>query len=223
MMRKIIFLYFIALITLSGCSTSKKYSNFENNKSIIERIAVLPFEIIFTGKIPKTINSQMLEEIELEESITFQNSFSKILLSQNDENSFSIQSTQKTLDILNRKNIQVKDSWKMHPQELAKILEVDAVVKSRIKRKIETPNKKTLRRNTVIQILNISGIFSGAPAPLPQTHHPNFQNIKADYVLVESNEGDIIWKKSIAWSGDKNIALPQKADLVNQDSYFIFP
>lgn len=223
MIKNIIFLYFIGILTLSGCSTSKKYSNFENDKSNIEKIAVLPFEIIFTGKIPKAVDEQMLEQIELEESITFQNSFSNILLSQNGEDNFSIQPFQKTLDILRSKNIHVKESWKMHPQQLAKILEVDAVVKSRIKRKIEMPNKKMQRRNTVIQILNISGIFSGVPAPLPQSRNSNFQNIKVDYVLVESKEGDIIWKKSTLWNGDKNIALPQKADLINQDSYFIFP
>ncbi|MFK7775934.1 MAG: hypothetical protein AB8F94_27670 [Saprospiraceae bacterium] len=223
MTRNIILLYFISSLTLSGCSTTKNNSYFENDKSNIEKIAVLPFEIIFTGKIPKAVDEQMLEQIELEESVTFQNSFSKILIDQNDENSFSIQPVQKTLDILNNKNIQVRESWKMHPQQLAKILGVDAVVKSRIKRKIEIPNKKTQRHNTVIQILNITGIFSGVPAPLPQTQNPNFQNIKADYVLVESKEGDIIWKKSTSWSGDKNIALPQKADLINQNSYFIFP
>ncbi len=222
-MKKIIFLYFIGVFTLLGCSTSKKYSTFEKEKSNIEKIAVLPFEIIFTGKIPKAVDEQMLKEIELEESITFQNSFSKILFLQNEENNFSIQPAQKTLDILNSKNIEVKESWKIHPQQLAKILGVDAVVKSRIKRKIEIPSKNAQRRNTVIQILNISGIFSGVPAPLPQTQNSNFQNIKVDYVLVESREGDVIWKKSTIWNGDKNIALPQKADLVNQDSYFIFP
>ncbi|MFK8004908.1 MAG: hypothetical protein AB8H03_00995 [Saprospiraceae bacterium] len=222
-MKNIIFLYFIGFLTLSGCSSNKKYSYFENNKSKIEKIAVLPFEIIFTGKIPKELDEQMLKEIEFEESITFQNSFSKILLNQNRESNFSIQPTQKTLDILNSKNISVKESWKIHPQQLAEILGVNAVVKSRVRRKIEIPNKKTLRRNTVIQILNISGIFSGAPAPLPPTSNPNTQNIKADYVLVESKEGDIIWKKSILWNGDKNIALSQKADLINQNSYFIFP
>jgi hypothetical protein len=222
MMRNITFLYFIGFLTLFGCSTTNKYSYSENNQSNIEKIAVLPFEIIFTGKIPKTINKQMLEEIELEESITFQHSFSNILLQQNVENNFSIQSAQKTLEILNSKNIPIKKSWKIHPQKLAKILGVDAVVKSRIKRKIEVPNKKALRRNTVIQILNITGIFSAGPTALPRTHNPNFQNIEADYVLVESKEGKIIWKKSTLWNGHKNIALPQKADLVNQDSYFIF-
>ena len=223
MIRKIVFLYFIGVLTLPGCSSSKKYSYFENNKSKIEKIAVLPFEIIFTGKIPKVVDEQMLEEIELDESITFQNSFSKILLSQNGENNFSLQSAQETLDILKSKNIQIRESWKIHPQQLAKILEVDAVVKSRIKRKIEIPNKNDRKRNTVIQILNISGIFSGVLAPLPQTNNSNFQHIKADYVLVESKGGDIIWKKSTLWNGDKNIALQQKADLVNQNSYFIFP
>jgi uncharacterized coiled-coil protein SlyX len=223
MIRNIIIPYFIGFLTLFGCSTTKKYSHFENNQSNIEKIAVLPFEVIFTGKIPKAISEQMLEEIELEESIAFQNSFSNILLKQNVENNFSIQSAQKTLDILTSKNIRIKESWKMHPQQLAKILGVDAVIKSRIKRKVEVPNKKALRRNTIIQMLNISGIFLGGLPALPQTHNPNFQNIEVDYILVESKEGKIVWKKSILWSGDKNIALPQKADLVNQNAYFNFP
>lgn len=222
-MKKVIFLCFIGFFALSGCSSSKKYSSFGNNKSRIEKIAVLPFEIIFTGKIPREVDEQMLREIESEESIAFQSSFSKILLKQNSESSLSIQPTQKTLDILESKNISIKESWKIHPQQLAELLDVNAVVKSRVKRKIEIPNKKTLRRNTVIQVLNMSGIFSGVPAPLPGTNNPNAQNIKAEYVLVESTEGDIIWKKSTLWNGDKNIALPQKADLINQNSYFIFP
>lgn len=220
-MKKIIFLYFVSILTLLGCSTTKNNSYFETNNSNIEKIAILPFEIIFTGKIPKLVDEQTLEEIAFEESVTFQSSFSKILLKQNIEDNFSIQPPQRTLDILISKNIRVQESWKIHPQQLAKILNVDAVVKSRIKRKIEIPSKKVRNHNTVIQILNISGVFSGAPVPLPQ--NPNFQNINADYVLVESKRGEIIWKKSTIWNGDKNIALPQKADLVNQNSYFIFP
>ena len=93
----------------------------------------------------------------------------------------------------------------------------------RIKRKVELPNQKAQRRNTLIRVLNMSGVFSGSPVPLPQSNDPNAQNIKVDYVLVESRKGDIVWKKSILWNGNKNIALAQKADLVNQNSYFIFP
>lgn len=222
-MRKRIFLYFISVFTCIGCATSPKLSQFEKNKSQIEKVAVLPFEIIFTGKIPKKTNEEMLEVIKSEESIAYQSSFSKILALQNSGKNLSIQATQKTLDILESKDISIKESWRMHPQLLAEILEVDAVVKSRIKRKVELPNQKAQRRNTLIRVLNMSGVFSGSPVPLPQSNDPNAQNIKVDYVLVESRKGDILWKKSILWNGNKNIALAQKADLVNQNSYFIFP
>jgi len=76
-MKKLMFLSSVVLLVLlmQYCG-GRIYSNpIFIEKTIGHRIiAILPFEMVFTGKQPKKLSPQQIDKIEEVESITFQNS-----------------------------------------------------------------------------------------------------------------------------------------------------
>jgi hypothetical protein len=143
-MKKNNILYILVLalvfISMSFC-TSVRYTNpiFTEKTQDHRIIAVIPFEMIFTGKQPKKLPPQQIDKIEEVESIAFQNSLYHLLSQQqrrlHHPLRIDIQPVQKTNRILDQQGISIRDSWYMDSRELAHILRVDAVVRTTIEKK----------------------------------------------------------------------------------------
>lgn len=221
-MMKYKILYFISLLGFFSCSSNKKFSQNAKSKSKIETIAVLPFEVITTGRVPRNFAPEEVQTIEVAEGLTYQKALASHLAQPNIDTyeKRKIQPIAQTLKLLEANNIGVRKSWKTHPQKLANILGVDAVVKSRIKRKLLKPKKEnTAAKNVASQVINQMGIL---PVPIMPNANGNLQTIQADYVLVRKKDGDIIWRDSYKWKGDKNMPLEPLASQVNQKASLSF-
>lgn len=134
------YLLLMVLITVSSCSR-KNYSStlFEQQTANHKLIAVLPAEMIFTGKQPKNLTPQDIARIEEEESKLFQvslyNSILRYANSRRYETTVNVQDFVSTQRILEENSISIRDAWKKNDAELAKMLGVDAVVRMRIQKK----------------------------------------------------------------------------------------
>ncbi len=140
-MKKLVpFVLLVAIAT--GYSCSRKYytsSFFEEQTAGHKLIAVLPSEIVLTGKKPDNLTAEQIAHIEEEESRAFQLSlYSNILQYANSRKyymSVGVQDVNKTMAVLEDNNISLRDSWKLDDKKLAELLGVDAVVRMQIRKK----------------------------------------------------------------------------------------
>jgi len=140
-MKKIIRLFaFIAIIFSSSCSR-KHYPNsfFDQQTANHKVIAVLPSEIVFTGKQPKDLTAEQIAKMEEDESKAFQVSlYSNILRYANNNKTYmfvGVQDINKTMNTMEENQITIRDSWKADDKKLAALLGVDAIVRMQITQK----------------------------------------------------------------------------------------
>jgi hypothetical protein len=101
-------------------------------------IAVLPAEMIFTGKQPKNITPEDIAKMEEAESKTFQQFLHDNIL-QNGNTAYytlqvAVQNYINTISLLSENNISIRESWYKTDEELEKILKVDAVIRMKIQK-----------------------------------------------------------------------------------------
>jgi len=139
-MKKTIPVLLIAIIVSASCS-HKYYTNsyFEQQTANHRVIAVLPSEIVFTGKQPKELTTEQIAKMEEEESKAFQMSlYGSIMRYANTNKTYmwvGLQDVTKTISTLEENKITIRDSWKMDDKKLATMLGVDAVVRMQITQK----------------------------------------------------------------------------------------
>lgn len=131
-MKNLIILTF-GLLFLAGCSReyykTSGYYDFADQHKVI---AFLPVQTITTGRIPRGVTDEMLDEIEENESRAFQmelhNQVSRRTHKYENPIRIKIQHVSETNAALEKAGIGIRESWGMAPTELARILGVDAVV-----------------------------------------------------------------------------------------------
>src|SRR5210317_181241 len=106
-------LAFLIIVFFSTCTPYFITNDFEELTRDHKTVAVLPFKMIYTGVQPDGITGNDMEEIEIAESKAFQMSFYSEIL----------RSTRMGKD-------PIIDSWGAKPEEISKLLGVDAVVKT---------------------------------------------------------------------------------------------
>ena len=134
MKKSIPFFLFAVLIISASCSRKHYTSSFFDQQTAGHKIiAVLPSEIVLTGKKPEQLTEEQIAKIEEEESQAFQLSlYGNILRHANSRKyymSVGVQDVNKTMATLEESKISLRDSWKMDDKKLAQLLGVDAIVR----------------------------------------------------------------------------------------------
>src|SRR5215207_2442690 len=154
-----------------SCGSSKYYTNnlFEQQTAHHKVVAVLPAEMIFTGKLPKDLSAEDISTIEETESRSFQQSlYNSILRYANNRNYYTrinLQDLSTTQKLLEDAGISIRDSWKQDDRILAKILGVDAVVRMRIEKKRYMSDLASMSIDMGRQVL--SRTISAIKFPIP--------------------------------------------------------
>lgn len=160
-------------------------------------IAVLPFEMIFTGKKPKKLTVQEVEKIEEVESISFQRSLCRSLLHETTRYghplTIDIQPITMTNRLLDKNGIGIRDSWRMDEAELADLLGVDAVVRTRVIKRRYMSGLASFGLDVGTSILN--AILEDSPLfiILPTTT----KRIKAECYIFNGIDGVVLWEHSV--------------------------
>jgi hypothetical protein len=178
-------------------------------------IAVLPFEMVFTGKKPKKLSVQQVRKIEEVESIAFQNSFYNSLLHQTHRHRnpvrIDIQPTRQTNRILERHEIGIRESWDMESRELARILRVDAVVRTRIEKRRFMSGLASFGLEVGTDILN--ALLADTPLMIFLPTSTN--RIKAGCYVCSGSDGAVLWSLDVVDETDWRMSAEDIIDGVN--------
>lgn len=199
-------LLFLSCTSVIALSCSHKYytsSYFDQQTANHRTVAVLPAEMIFTGKQPENLTTDDIAKIEDFESKNFQQAlYNSILRYANSKKYFTrvnLQDLVMTEKLLDEHHISARDAWKRDDKELASLLGVDAVVRMRIQKQRYMSDMASYGISAGRQIIYNTGI--GSKIPLPYV--PNKTNdIYASCNVVSNNQ--TVWNDSYKGASDWN-------------------
>ncbi|MGH2566497.1 MAG: hypothetical protein ACRDE5_18405 [Ginsengibacter sp.] len=220
-MKKIIPIILFSVIIISSCSHRYYTSTFfEQQTANHKLIAVLPSEIIFTGKQPKDLTPEQIAKIEEGESRAFQQSlYGDILKYANSRKyymSVGVQDINTTMSLLDQNNISVRDSWKMDDKKLTALLGVDAIVRMQVTQKRYMSDYASYGVTVARDIINETGLGSKFPIPgrLGTT-----EDIYAHCSVVSNNIA--LWnnnyKSAADWNNPSNVIIENITDNFGRD------
>ncbi len=213
----------IAITFLSSCA--KKAYRAENIDLITlnhSEIAILPFEMILTKQERESMNNIENVERSVSESLGFQLNYYDFLYRRktNDKVEVKIQDYKKTLRLLEESGISIQQSWDMDPMELAALLKVDAVVRSRINKHRYFSDKVSfvadVSREIVAEQLGRRSLRS-------LNKLRNSKSIHALYELIDAENGEIIWHIAYECKADWSLTMSELIRSVNRKSIKQFP
>ncbi len=191
----------ILTVILSAC-TAVHYESprLAEREAARETIAVLPFEMIFTGNLPADVGPRQILAIEEAESLAFQHAFYNRLLDRSSATRkqpilVRIQPVQTTNRILSENQIGVRESWTLPPDELAETLGVDAVIRTRVVKERYLSDLASYGTEVGLEVMHRATEGKTdwlIPPGLTRTH-----DIHVDSELVGCPEGDMLWKVEV--------------------------
>jgi hypothetical protein len=204
------------IIISTSCSRKNYASSFFDQQTAHHRIiAVLPSEIIFTGKQPKELTEDQIAKIEEEESKAFQMSlYSNIMRYANSRKYYmfvNVQDITATMNTLNENKISLRDSWKMDDKKLATLLGVDAIVRMQITQKRYMSDYASYGVSVARSVIRETPI--GGRLPIPASLGKT-EDIYA-YCSVVSNSVTLWnnhYKNAANWNNPSNIIIENITD-----------
>lgn len=224
MLKSKIFLIVFVGILLGGCKSYYIVSDFDERTTHHKSIAILPVEMVFTGKMPDNLTDEDLIRIGDAESKAFMISFYNEVLRSNKRGArpfrVNIQHYDRTLSLLAAAHISVRDAWHKDPAELSEILGVDAVIKGRIEKHRLMSDLASYGIDLGVRILAVLSDHRGwwwLPAGATTA-----KEIKANYSLV-GDEGSVLWSISYDVDADWRQAANEIIDDINRRAVRYFP
>jgi hypothetical protein len=155
--------------------------------------------MVFMGKAPKGLSAEDILRIEEGESLAFQASLYNYLLDRSGPNRrrpvwISIQPIGITNQLLSEGGVAIRDAWALPADELAEMLGVDAVVRTRV------------RKTRYLSDLASFGIAAGVHVVLEALDEdhvwllpwgPRTYDIYAEGELVAADGGALLWKVAV--------------------------
>lgn len=182
----------------TNCKTAYQVPDFDQVTQDHRTVAILPFEMVFLGKTPKDLSEEDIREIEEAESQMFQSSFhSEVLRSaarMNRTYRVSLQPYATTTALLKKNGISIRESWTMEPEELAKLLEVDAVVSARVEKTRYMSDLTSYAIDAGAQVLR--EVTIGFPGPWVPNQLSKSKDIVASYTLIDTDGSQVLWSVS---------------------------
>lgn len=206
MKQSILLLCSILVLASCGRERFKTYS-YENFAYQHQRLAILPVATYTSGRIPREITDEQISMIEAAESQAFQIELYNQLIRRSGRNDRQInidfQHFSETNDRLEEAGIDLRTSSRTSPQELAQILEVDAVVITNV----EKEHYLTDLESFGLSVLNsVAWVFSNGWWPLYGQNRTS--DVLASSAIVDGGTGTVIWSTSrtspTAWNRPHN-------------------
>lgn len=208
--KPIMFIFLFGLVFLTACHRYYTTPDFEELTASHQTIAVLPFKMVLTGRLPEDWTEEKKEKIENLESETFQRSFLNEIFrsTRSGKKNFRVnfQPVDKTNSMLSQNNISIKESWSKDPQELAKILGVDAVVRAEVRKHRYLSNWESFAIDWADDILSAALGGVGTPWNVTKTN-----DIDISLTVVEVEKGIVLFNASqtcqVNWTQPANEAI----------------
>ncbi|MCP3961863.1 MAG: hypothetical protein GY719_28810 [bacterium] len=190
----------VLLLTVACTAVDYRSPRFTELTEGHRTVAVLPFEMVFSGKAPPGLTGPQIAHIEEGESLAFQTSLYLRLLNQAGKGriGIEIQPVEQTRRILGDHRIGVRESWGMETEDLARILGVDAVVRTRVEKTRYLSDLASFGIDVGAHVLEEilhdgdGDVHHGLPWGLTRTH-----DIFADGSLLSGRDGDLLWRVAV--------------------------
>lgn len=199
------------VIFLFACS-NKYYTagNFSEKTEDHKVVAILPAEIVFSGKQPKNLSPENIAKAEETESVNFQYALMNSILRHANTKKYittvNFQDINTTQKILDQNNISVRDSWKKDDNELAKLLGVDAVIRMNIRKQRYMSDEASYGVGVAKQVIYKTGI--GSKVPVPGSVGKTY-DVYATCNLLSDNQ--TLWndnyKRAADWDTQPNVII----------------
>ena len=216
---------FIAIFILFLFSCSNKYytaSNFEEKTENHKVVAILPAEVTFTGKQPKTLSPDAIAKAEERESIDFQYALMNSILNHANTKKYittvNFQDINTTLKILEKNSISVRDSWNKDDNELAKLLGVNSVIRMNIRKQRYMSDEASYGVGVARQVIYKTGI--GSKVPVPSSVGKTY-DIYASCNLLSENQ--TLWNDNYKRSTDYDVQPNVVIEWITDDFGENFP
>ena len=190
------FILILVCIAFFSCRSNKnvyKSPDFETKAFQHQTIAILPFNITQTGHKAKNTTDEAIKEANIKWGYTFQQGLQGFLLKFASRNKkgpiVSFQSLQKTNAILLEHNIDIETAYHRQPEELAKLLGVDAVLMSTMENDKNFSDGVAYGLKAGRTLLNVIG----------QGNHSGVLNMNASDInlsvfLYDADDSKLLWQ-----------------------------
>lgn len=174
----------ILLVILSSCGpTIYKANNFDNSRTSIKKLAILPFSVAIDGKrLPKGVTIETLKESQEKTGYGIQSNAYTWLLQRQEKYTVSFQDVDRTNAILKKENISFENIALQDKGELCKLLGVDGIISG----------KATMSRPMSEGAAVAVGILVGAWGATNKT---------ATSLTIHDGTGSLLWKYDYDASG----------------------
>lgn len=200
-------------------------SSFVDKTKDHEVIAILPVEMIFLGTMPEGLSEIDILAIEEAESQAFQISLSNEILRsvKGGKNPLSVdfQPYSTTNQILEENDISVREVWHQKPEYLADLLQVDAVVSSRIEKYRYMSDLASYGIYVATDVIDILSQGTLRPYIPPGLSRSN--DIMASCSLHDGRDGIVLWSMSQEHAADWSRPAPVVIDGINRKLARHFP
>ena len=206
---KLNLLTLLFLITLFSCGKRNVYrsEDFDSKSYQHQTIAILPFQISQTGYKQKNTSDEAIKASNEKWGYTFQERLQAYLLKYTGQNRkgplISFQSTQKTNAILAEKEIDIATLYRQKPEDLAKLLGVDAVLMTSLENEKQFSDNVAYGLAAGRKILSVVG--QGDKAGI--LFH-NSSDIDMNTALYDAEDSKVLWQTFKKGGTD----LPNKVD-----------
>ena len=189
-----LFLCLLFTLVIISCGSNKYATDdFKKTTANHEVVALLPIQLTYSGQLPKNMN---MDSLNVNESGKIQEQLYFELLRNNHprkKNSrlITYQSLQTTNATLQEKGLNIKDLYKRDPKDIAAALDVDAVLFTKVERRILIGDKTTNAVNTGERAIDMVLGIAGANVRTP--------NLPAGRIyftisLNEKEKGNTLWQ-----------------------------
>ena len=214
---------FISLII--SCTTPYHIQNFDEITNSHKVVAVLPFDMIYTGMIPEELTEEDLNEIEAAESQAFQISFYNEVLGSTKNGrrnlSVNLQPINKTNRILKENELSGIEVHSLPYEDIAEMLDVDAFVTGQIQKNRLMSDLASYGIEIGVHILDVMSphtIWPFIPGDLSRS-----KEIKSSYAIYDGNESLTLWSVSYNYDADWRRSANDIIDETNRRAARKFP
>lgn len=208
--QNIVILLIVFTVIVSCARKNYTAANFEEKTVDHRTVAIVPAEMIFTGKQPKDLTEEDIIRMEEQESKDFQYALYNSILRHANTRKYittvNFQDIGTTLKKMEENNIDIRKSWKMSDEELAAKLGVDAIIKMRIQKQRYMSDAASYGIDAARRVLGNTGF--GSKIPLPYNASKT-NDIYASCNLVSENQ--TLWndhyKRASDWDTPANVII----------------
>ena len=178
----------LAVSSLTGCATHQAYLSpqFGNTTSAHRSVAILPFHVtISPERLPKNLTPADVARMEREEAYAVQSQLQTQLLRRSEQYTVQFQDVARTNVLLERAGVTYDSLQTRTKDEIAKLLQVDAVISGHVQR------SKPMATGTAIALgVLFGGFFMG-----------NTNRVGVDLQLHNGQDGALLWTFSHKFGG----------------------